>query len=228
MPEPVIDRGEDGVIFTWFYGNQKNYTLRAKIADSRADIHYINSGRRAKRPLESGVWRPPEYYSRDIKRYGSNLNMVEICFTGSAAPLKGARNSFVPSFVQQISSDLPNVTVIGYSGGNVNAYPDTLARALSDQGRVFGDRTERLGHLESGNRVVVTRFRNGQWLDGGGADARQFQPYHVRVAEARARSARAGTSSMPSGAPHASGARAGGLDAGAEGRGGEFLEPAFL
>jgi len=73
-----------------------------------------------------------------------------------------------------------------------------------------------LGTFETTGRTSITRFQNGQRLHGHSLEAQQFQPYHVRAAEARARSAGAGTSSMPGGAPHASGARVGGADAGAE------------
>ena len=73
-----------------------------------------------------------------------------------------------------------------------------------------------LGTLETTGQTCITRFQNGQRLHYRSRETQRFQPYHVRAAEARAGSARAGTSSMPSGAPHASGARVGGLDAGAE------------
>ncbi|TCO16171.1 hypothetical protein EV666_101424 [Camelimonas lactis] len=221
MPEPIITEivhSRDSAMFVWSYGGQKNYTLRAKTKRNGIDNTY--SGGRClfeKWPLEGGVPRPPEFYSRDIREGDAGLNMVEVCFARSGEKLKDARYETVPSYVERMSLDLPNVTVIGYSRRRVDAFPDALARALYD-GDVSG-----LGELEASNPSII-RYRNGVPLRGASSDAREFQPYHVRVAEARARSARAGTLSMPSGAPHASGARVGGLDAGAEHVGEEALD----
>lgn len=130
-----------------------------------------------------------------------------------------AGGGVLPSFVEQISLDLPNVTVIGYTRGGVNAVPDTLTRALSDEGSVFSERIEPLGRLEAAKSAAVVRFQNGELLHPNRTQAQRFQPYHKRVAEARKGSAGAGTSSMPSGAPEASGARAGRSGAGLEGMG---------
>jgi len=71
MPEPIITEivhSRDSAMFVWSYGGQKNYTLRAKLKRNGIDNTY-SSGRCLfeKWPLEGGVPRPPEFYSRDIR-----------------------------------------------------------------------------------------------------------------------------------------------------------------
>jgi len=214
MPDHLITKfvgTEDTVAFTWVDGEQVNCTIRAKVGRVENGLHYLKSTPE-EWPLENGVPRSPEYYINELKAYGSHLNMVEMCFSRSGQTLKDVDNKVMPSFVEQVSAGLEGITVIGYSGGvRLNALPDTLVRELSDEGRAYGDRVMGLGKLETSGYATITRFQNGQRLRGNSSDALQFQPYHVR-----AKSARAGTSSMPGGAPHASGARVGGADAGAE------------
>jgi len=234
MPDHLITKfvgTEDTVAFTWVDGEQVNCTIRAKVGRVENGL-YHHKNIPDEWPLENGVLRSPEYYINELKAYGSHLNMVEMCFSRSGETLKDVDNKVMPSFVEQVSSGLEGITVIGYSRGRVNALPDTLARELSDEGRAYGDRVMGLGTFETTGRTSISRFQNGQRLHGHSLEAQQFQPYHVRAAEARARSARAGsaragTSSMPGGAPQASGARVGGLDAGAEHVGEEALDKWF-
>jgi len=52
--------------------------------------------------------------------------MVELCFSRSGDSLKDVDSKVMPSFVEQVSSGLEGVAVIGYSGGGVS----TLFRTL--------------------------------------------------------------------------------------------------
>jgi len=148
--------------------------------------------------------------------------MVEVCFPCSGVVPKDIIGQKFMSYIERMSKDLPETVFIGYTRGlstdlsqlltdELQSHPQRLIQDRNTLGRLGDVVADHYGSLN----YVPTRVQNGERIRHG-RDAQQFQPYHVRAAEARAGSARAGTSSMPSGAPHASGTRVGGADAGAE------------
>ena len=230
MLGPVIEfagKSDQNDIFMlrWKYGNSYNITIYPETLPAHPR-YYLNEPLRwrgrERWPVEDGVVRSPEYFSQVVRQFGPYVNMVEVCFPYSGIMKEDGHGRKVSSYVEEMSEVLPETVVVGYTGGDASSLPKLLTDDLqSHPQRLIEDRNtlDRLGEIVADHYGSMSyspiRFRNGKAM-GHGSDAQQFQPYHVRAAEARAGSARAGTSSMPSGAPHASGARVGGLDAGAE------------
>jgi len=151
--------------------------------------------------------------------------MVEVCFPHSGSMTEDGLGHQFQSYVATMSEDLPDTVFIGYMGRDGESLPKVLTDALRDHPqRLIKDRNtlDRLGEVVTNHYGPPSsgpvRFKNGEPM-GHGPDAQRFQPYHKRAAEARRGGAGAGTSSMPRGAPEASGARVGGSGAGLEGMG---------